>query len=81
MKKVELLAVLGLVCVGSFAVAVEGGDSVSVGEFLDSMGVCTHIGQGIDEPVKSAEAMAYAGIRHIRDDGSPSHVQDWIAVH
>ncbi len=61
--------------------AAQGTVAVSVRDFLDSIGVCTHIGQGIDDPSRSAVALAYAGVRHIRDDGSPRHVQDWIAVH
>ncbi len=55
--------------------------AVSARDFLDSIGVCTHIGQGIDAPSRSAAALAYAGVRNIRDDGSPRHVPDWIAIH
>ena len=55
--------------------------AVSVRDFLDSIGVCTHVGQGIDSPEQSATALTYAGVRNIRDDGSPRHVQDWIAMH
>ncbi len=55
--------------------------AVGVRDFLDSIGVCTHIGQGIDNPSPSAAALAYAGIRNIRDDGNPRHLQDWISVH
>jgi hypothetical protein len=55
--------------------------AVTVSDFLDSLGMCTHIGQGIDKPTESAAALAYAGIRNIRDDSSPRHTQDWIAVH
>ena len=58
-----------------------GTTAVSATDFLSSLGVCTHIGQGIDDPAKSATAMAYAGIRNLRDDGNAAHVQDWIAVH
>jgi hypothetical protein len=63
------------------AVDAEGVVAVSVGDFLDSIGICTHIGQGIDDPSQSATALAYAGIRNIRDDGNPRHLQDWISVH
>lgn len=49
-------------------------------DFLNSIGVCTHIGQGVDDAAKSAAAMAYAGIRNLRDDGNTAHVQDWITV-
>lgn len=81
MKKIKRWVVLGVVCLGSSVVAAEGNAAVPVRDFLGSIGVCTHIGQGIDDPVKSAEAIAYAGFRNIRDDGSPRHVQDWILVH
>lgn len=63
------------------AAADEGQPAARVGDFLDSLGMCTHIGQGIDDPAKSAAALKYAGIRNLRDDGSPKHVQDWIRVH
>ena len=55
--------------------------AVGVRDVLDSIGVCTHIGQGIDHPSPSATALAYAGLRNIRDDGNPRHLQDWISVH
>jgi hypothetical protein len=61
--------------------AADGVAAVSVGDFLNSIGMCTHIGQGRDDAAQSATALAYAGIRNIRDDGSPRHVQDWILVH
>jgi hypothetical protein len=50
-------------------------------DFLSSIGVCTHVGQGVDDPDKSATALSFAGIRNIRDDGNTAHVQDWIAMH
>jgi hypothetical protein len=84
MKKVDFLTALGIIlllCPGSPVVAAEGIAAVSVGDFLDSIGVCTHIGQGIDNPSQSAAALVYAGMHNIRDDGNPRHVQDWIAVH
>ncbi len=84
MKKVEsaaALAIILLLCVGLSAVARDGVAAVSVRDFLDSIGVCTHIGQGIDDPSRSAAALAYAGMRNIRDDGNPRHLQDWILVH
>jgi hypothetical protein len=84
MKKVEFVAALGIIlllCAGLSAVARDGATAVSVRDFLDSIGVCTHIGQGIDDPSRSAAALAYAGIRNIRDDGNPHHLQDWIFVH
>lgn len=55
--------------------------AVPVSDFLNSIGVCTHIGQGVDNASQSATAMAYAGIRNLRDDGRSGHIQDWITVY
>jgi hypothetical protein len=49
--------------------------------FLSSIGVCVHIAQGVDDATSSAKAMAYAGIRNLRDDGNPNAVPGWIAAH
>ncbi len=58
-----------------------GTTAVPVGQFLDSIGACTHVAQGVDSPTQSATAMAYAGLRNLRDDGNPGTVPDWIAMH
>ena len=83
-KKVDWLTACGitlfLVAVAP-AAADDGVAAACAGDFLNSLGVCTHIGQGIDNPSQSAAALAYAGLRNIRDDGNPRHLQDWIAVH
>ena len=52
-------------------------------DFLNSIGVCTHIAQGIDNPSNVAACLTYAGIRNLRDDGSTSAaiIQGWIHVH
>jgi len=55
--------------------------AVRVSDFLQTIGVCTHMAQGVDDPASSATAMAYAGIRNLRDDGYPSAVSKWIAVY
>jgi hypothetical protein len=49
-------------------------------DFLDSLGVCVHIAQGVDNAAQSATAMSFAGIRELRDDGNPATVPDWISV-
>jgi hypothetical protein len=49
-------------------------------DFLDSIGVCVHIAQGVDNAAQSASALSYAGIRELRDDGNPATVPAWIAV-
>lgn len=58
-----------------------GVQAASANDFLSSIGVCTHVGQGVDAPAASATAIAYAGIRNLRDDGRSSHIQDWISMH
>src|SRR5262245_50754906 len=68
-------------CAAPGVAAADGVESVPARDFLESIGVCTHIGQGVDDPSKSAAALSHAGVRNIRDDGSPRHVDDWISVH
>ncbi|MEO7092715.1 MAG: glycosyl hydrolase [Polyangiales bacterium] len=58
-----------------------GVTAIRAEDFLRSLGVCTHVGQGIDAPTESAAALSYAGMRNIRDDGRPSAVKNWIAMH
>jgi hypothetical protein len=57
--------------------------AVRANDFLNSIGVCTHIAQGIDNPTNVAACLSYAGIRSIRDDGSirAAAIQGWIHVH
>lgn len=55
--------------------------AVRATDFLDSLGACTHIGQGVDDAVRSAACLKYAGIRSLRDDGNLAHVSDWITVY
>ena len=75
------LAILILLSNGPPAPAADAITAVRAGDFLNSIGVCTHIGQGIDRAPQCAAALAYAGIRNIRDDGNARHVPDWISVH
>jgi hypothetical protein len=58
-----------------------GTTAVSIDAFLDSIGVCTHVAQGVDDQAKSATAMTYAGLRNLRDDGNPNTVPAWISMH
>jgi hypothetical protein len=58
-----------------------GTTAVPAAVFLGSIGVCTHVAQGIDAPTQSATALSYAGIRNIRDDGNPAAVSSWISMH
>ena len=60
-----------------------GTTAVRASDFLNSIGVCTHIAQGIDNPTNVATCLSYAGIRNLRDDGSAraATIQGWIQVH
>ncbi|HEY3819977.1 MAG TPA: hypothetical protein VGL81_22585 [Polyangiaceae bacterium] len=58
-----------------------GVDAVAASVFLESLGVCAHVAQGVDDPTMSAAALVYAGIREMRDDGNPATVTSWIAMH
>jgi hypothetical protein len=58
-----------------------GTTAVPAGAFLGSIGACTHVAQGVDDPTQSATALSFAGIRNIRDDGNPATVPSWIAMH
>ena len=58
-----------------------GAPAVSASAFLATIGVCVHVAQGADAPQSSATAIAFAGIRNVRDDGNPSAVPDWISMH
>jgi hypothetical protein len=71
----------GFMLLFACARAADATQAVSVREFLQSIGICTHVGQGIDNPTPSAQALKFAGIANIRDDGNPRHVQDWIMMH
>jgi hypothetical protein len=55
--------------------------AIAASSFLDSIGAGAHVAQGVDDPTKSAAALLYAGIREMRDDGNPSVVSSWIAMH
>ncbi len=57
--------------------------AVKANEFLNSIGVCTHISQGEDHPAKVAECLTYAGIRALRDDGpkNPKTLQSFIDLY
>lgn len=49
--------------------------------FLDSLGVCAHLAQGVDSAAPVATALNYLGIRELRDDGNPNAVPAWLTVH
>ncbi len=55
--------------------------AVRATDFLNSLGACTHIGQGVDDASRSAACLKYAGLRNLRDDGIAAHVPDWIKIY
>lgn len=55
--------------------------AVRASDFLATIGVCAHVAQGVDAPKPAATAIAYAGIRNMRDDANPATVPDWISMH
>jgi hypothetical protein len=57
--------------------------AVRANDFLNSIGVCTHVKQGEDDPAKVAKCLTYIGIRAIRDDGTtdPRTLQSFIDIH
>ncbi len=57
--------------------------AAKAGDFLNSIGVCTHISQKVDDPDRVALCLTYCGIRNFRDDGStdPATLQSFIHIH
>jgi hypothetical protein len=55
--------------------------AVRANDFLNSIGVATHMSQGADDPSQVASSVGYAGIRNIRDDENPNLVPSFISVH
>ena len=55
--------------------------AVRATDFLNSIGACTHVGQGVDDATRSAACLKYAGIRNLRDDGIAAHIPDWITIY
>jgi hypothetical protein len=90
MKRLILQGLLAGVLVGAGAQSWAGPQpegaattAVRAVDFLNSIGVCTHIAQGIDNPTNVATCLGYAGIRNLRDDGSTrtETIQGWIHIH
>ncbi len=57
--------------------------AVRANDFLNSIGVCTHIAQHKDKATSVAPCLTYAGIRNIREMGTtdPAIIQAWINIH
>jgi hypothetical protein len=56
---------------------------IRASDFLDSLGTCTHIIQGIDSPMSVQAGIRYLGIRNIRDDGTTNRrlIRALCAIH
>ena len=70
--------------IATCSITVKGSTTaVKAIDFLNSIGVCTHISQGADNPSNVATSLTYGGIRNIRDDGSKNTatLQKFIDVH
>src|SRR5579862_708882 len=66
---------------GSIVGDATGVTAAPASAFLGSIGLCVHIAQGVDSAQSTATALAYAGVRNLRDDGRPTAVADWITVY
>lgn len=55
--------------------------AVRASDFLNTVGVNTHMGYGWDDPREVAKLVTRIGIRNLRDDDNPSEVPDFIWVH
>jgi hypothetical protein len=66
---VASLALLGF---GGFALAADAStiQAFRANDFLQSLGACTHMIQGIDSPLGVQAGIRYLGIRNIREDGT-----------
>jgi hypothetical protein len=53
---------------------------VRANDFLNSIGVGTHMSQGADAPAQVIYSVNYAGIRNIREDDNPNLVPTFISV-
>jgi hypothetical protein len=63
--------------------ATDGATAIRANDFLNTIGVCTHMAQGEDAPAKVAQCLAYIGIRVVREDGTANQrtLRSFINVH
>ena len=77
-----ILASLGF---GGFALAADAStiQAIRTNDFLESLGACTHIIQGMDSPLGVQAGIRYLGIRNIRDDGTTNRklISGLCAIH
>ncbi|MFA7342760.1 MAG: hypothetical protein WC003_00515 [Terrimicrobiaceae bacterium] len=55
--------------------------AVSANDFLDSIGINTHIAQGADNPTNVATSLTYTGIRNVRDEAKSAYINSYLTVH
>jgi hypothetical protein len=58
-----------------------GTTAVQMSDFLDSIGVVTHIGIGLDAVSSTTTAVSYLGVRTVRENVNASRTPDWISMH
>lgn len=80
--KYNLLSVILTLSLQTLSVSAKV-NAIKANDFLNSIGVSTHITQGVDNPTNVATALTYCGFRNIRDDGSKNVaiLQKFISVH
>ena len=86
-KSLRFILILTAGSVAGVAQALAAGSSgtkaVTANSFLDSLGVCSHMTQGLDAEPNVATCLTYAGIRNVRDDGSlnPAAMKNFLDLH
>jgi hypothetical protein len=57
--------------------------AIRANDFLESLGACTHIIQGMDSPISVQAGIRYLGVRNIRDDGTTNRrlIRALCAIH
>ncbi|MEI8339903.1 MAG: GDSL-type esterase/lipase family protein [Verrucomicrobiota bacterium] len=66
--------------VSAFYPQTTGVTAVRANDFLNSIGVCTHIAQGIDDPTVVTNCLLYTGIRNIRENTTDNQSR-YINIH
>ena len=79
------VATLTLLSFGGFESAANAStiQAIRANDFLESLGACTHIIQGMDSPISVQAGIRYLGIRNIRDDGTTNRrlIHALCAIH
>lgn len=82
-RRLYILPLFSVASLYFFPAAVLAVTASRANDFLNSIGVCTHMAQGADIPANVGNMMAYTGIRNIREEPANSHVSiaDMLAIH